>query len=89
MYIVFNRLTPISMKLQQFRELSVEEKLAYIQVQGSQLDQYRLGYYTYKMYAIDTFFVQLICRNRDDKVVEIKSFVDGNMLSYYTEGRKL
>ena len=89
MSIVFNRLTPISMKLQQFRTLSVEEKLAYIQVQGNQLDQYGLGYYTYKMYAVTTFFVQIVYRNRDDKVVEINSFVDGNMLSYYTEGRKL
>jgi len=72
------------MTLYDFNILELNYKMEVVNQQGIYLDNYVTKVEKFNLYAVDRFFVEVCYSSKQNKIVEIKSFISGHLLDRYS-----
>lgn len=65
------------MTIQQFIKLSFEEKSEWICAEGKLIDDYETDNINVKVFAVDSFFVEVLADTREEKITDIIPYTRG------------
>jgi hypothetical protein len=71
------------MKLVDFNKLNYDKKLYIVVDEGIFLDNYITSYVRINLYSVHSFYVELIYNDKENKIVEVRSFSLGVHLDKY------